>query len=935
LKKINKHGDVGKYNPSSGCCSPPSNIPRRDFIKFSALGLAASAIPFSSIELVSKTQSNHLIPADKMLSAEWIKSLTDRGSAEVYSSLKDELKYIGMPIGGVCSGQLYISGDGRLWLWNIFQSNYTREGPENPNAPDKGKRWRLDQFTFGGLYSNPRTSSEENNLFQVKNGFSLQYKSEDQTGVLSLDKQGFEDITFRGEYPVAKISYKNTAVPVTVKLTAYSPFIPLNVKDSAIPATVLSYEVTNTSDKDVSVDIGGWLENRVCPELEDVAFTRTNEVISDKGRTTVFMSASGDGLSERKGYGDMAISILGNDTNHHSNSSVLGNSLKSAVFETKKITTSRSNGNESLVGSLSTSFELKLGESKTVTFLVSWYFPYYNEQNKGDEMGIITDFDSLKRYYASFYASSNDVASYVSNEFERLSKTTLTWNETWYDSTLPYWLLDRSFISLDCLATQTSHLFDNNRFWGWEGVECCEGTCTHVWQYAQGLARIFPSIERDLRENIEYGLCFKNGVIDHRAEYGAGYAIDGQLGTIIRVYREHQMSSDATFLRNIWKRVKESMQLVIDQDQDGDGLIEGEQPHTLDARWFGPMGWISGMYLAALKVCEEMALEMGDHKFAKTCSTYLSIGQKSYVDKLFNGEYFIHLPPDYNSINTNKGCHIDQVLGQSMAYQVNVPDVLPKKETRSALQSLWKYNFAPDAGQYAIDHTTIKGARLYAMPGEAGLLMTTWPIEGDDKAVPRMAERPDDKEFWLGPGGYFDECMNGFEYQVSSHMVWEGMLTEGLSIMKAVHERYNGAKRNPYDEIECSSHYSRSMASYGTHLAACGFSYHGPKGELGFAPKIKPEDFKGAFTTADGWGSFAQKIENGNHNGSILLNYGQLLLKNFNIELSTNTTLNNVLVYLGDTNIPLDFEVKGSRLNMKFKSDVIIKMNEKLRFEVA
>lgn len=114
------------------------------------------------------------------------------------------------------------------------------------------------------------------------------------------------------------------------------------------------------------------------------------------------------------------------------------------------------------------------------------------------------------------------------------------------------------------------------------------------------------------------------------------------------------------------------------------------------------------------------------------------------------------------------------MLGQSFAYQVNLPDVLPSKETRSALKSLWKYNFAPDAGQYALDHKEIKGERIYAMPGEAGLLMTTWPFGGDGKAVPGMTERKDDKIYWIGPGGYFDETMNGYEYQVASHMVWEG-----------------------------------------------------------------------------------------------------------------------------------------------------------------
>ena len=919
MKKLIRHCE-----PNTECCTPTSNIPRREFLELSTLGTVLLAIPFSGCDFVSQTPAGHLIPADKRLSPEWIKSLTERGVKEVYSSSKDELKYIGMPIGGICSGQLYISGDGRLWLWDIFQSNYNREPQANPDHPDELKRWRIDQFTMGGLYPKPRTSSEENNLYQVKNGFSIQYQQGDQTKTVTIDNQGFEDITFRGEYPIAKIAYKDKRIPVAVNLTAYSPFIPLNVKDSGIPATVLSYEITNTGDEELNVSIGGWLENRVCPEVKNVLGIRKNTVISDSSKTTVFMTATSDGLSDKKGYGDMAISLLGNQTLHNASTQINREYLKTGVFENIEIRQAESKIDESLVGGVSTLVSLKPNESKTVTFLVSWYFPHYNEQGQvGGQMNAIRDFETLKRHYATDYANANDVADYIANEFNRLSEITLAWNKTWYDSTLPYWLLDRSFISLDCLASQTSHLFDNGRFWGWEGVDCCEGTCSHVWQYAQGIAHIFPSLERNLRESVDYGIAYSStGSISFRGETfdkytGGSFAIDGQLGTIIRVYREHQMSIDDAFLTRIWDKVKQSMQFIIDQDEDGDGLLEGKQPHTLDAAWFGPMGWISGMYLAALRASEQMALEMGDIEFASTCSKIMPQGKKNMIEKLFNDEYFIHIPPDYKNINTNKGCHIDQVLGQSFAYQVNLPNVLPSKETRSALKALWKYNFAPDAGQYALDHKEIKGDRLYVMPGEAGLVMTTWPLGGVENAVPGMAERPDDKEHWIGPGGYFDECMNGFEYQVASHMVYEGMLTEGLSIMKAVHERYNGSKRNPYDEIECSSHYARSMASYGVYLAACGFSYHGPKGELGFAPKIHPEDFKCAFTTAESWGTFIQKISNEGQENMLKIEYGKLKLKSFSI--IPKHTVKELKITVNNTFIDSIGNYKDGKYKISFK----------------
>ncbi len=903
------------------------NSSRRNFIKTLAFGTGALSLPIIPLlpGCVRVSKKGHLIPVDKQLSAEWMKSLTERGQAEIYTSKRDELKYIGMPVGGICTGQLYISGDGKLWLWDIFQSNYEREGPAEE------KKWRLDQFSMGGLYQKPRTSSKENNRFQVESGFAIRYKNGGQEKYYPLNKKGFDNISFRGEYPLAKISYKQDELPFTVKLKAYSPFIPLNVKESGIPATVMSYQISNEGKEDINLDVGGWLENKVCPQVADVDFRRTNKVFKSKNKTTIFMTAAGAGLSARKGFGNMAISLIGDAANHKATARLDSDDYESGVFAENGAAKADFKVSQAAIGGISISLNLLPGESKTLTFLVSWYFPYYNEHpTDGSQMGAIEGLDKMKRYYANFYSDANDVASFLANDFDRLSNTTLQWNRTWYDSTLPYWLLDRSFISMDCLASQTSHLFDNGRFWGWEGVDCCPGTCTHVWQYAQGMARIFPSIERDLRSRVDYGISYDKGLIHYRGENGKAYAVDGQLGTIIRVFREHKMTTDNNFLAEIWPRVKQSMQYIIDQDENKDGLLEGKQPHTLDAAWFGPMGWISGMYLAALKACEQMAIELNDKEFALTCTSILNKGPKNFVEKLFNGEYFIHLAPDYNSINTNEGCHIDQVLGQSFAHQVNLPEVLPQKETKKALESLWKYNFAPDAGRYAEEHTIIKGERVYAMPGESGLLMTTWPYGGDEKAVPGMAERPNDKEHWIGPGGYFDECMNGFEYQVASHMVWENMLTEGLSIMKAVHERYNGAKRNPYDEVECSSHYARSMAAYGIFIAVCGFEYHGPKGVLGFSPKISPDNFKAPFVTAESWGSFTQKMLNGNQVAEIELLYGKLELNEFSVDQLKGFITSKVAVFIDGNSVRATLHKVCSKCTVVFDEKTILKSGQQM-----
>ena len=198
----------------------------------------------------------------------------------------------------------------------------------------------------------------------------------------------------------------------------------------------------------------------------------------------------------------------------------------------------------------------------------------------------------------------------------RLERETRLWHQTWYDSTLPYWFLDRTFANASILATSTCHRFRNGRFYGWEGVGCCAGTCTHVWHYAHAVARLFPELERILREQVDYapgiGYDPKTGIISHRAEEPVGPAVDGQAGNILRAYREHQMSADPAFLKRLWPRVKASLEYLIRHDPNSDGLLEGAQHNTLDAEWFGKVPWLSSLYIAALAAGEAMARELGD-----------------------------------------------------------------------------------------------------------------------------------------------------------------------------------------------------------------------------------------------------------------------------------------------------------------------------------
>jgi len=385
------------------------------------------------------------------------------------------------------------------------------------------------------------------------------------------------------------------------------------------------------------------------------------------------------------------------------------------------------------------------------------------------------------------------------------------------------------------------------------------------------------------------------------------------------------MSTDSEFLKRIWPGVKKATQWLIVQDGNGDGLIEGAQHNTLDTDWFGASAWLSGLYQSALQAAASMADEMQDEEFAKTCRAITTIGKGKLVSELFNGEYFQNKidPAHLDAINSGSGCLIDQVSGQTWARQVGLPRIFPEKETQSALKALWRYNFAPDAGSYLKSN---QYGRCYATVGESGLLICTFPK--DDWKFENAKGK--------GPGwaaGYFNECQNGYEHQAAGGMIWEGLVQEGLAVERAIHDRYSASKRNPYNEIECGDHYGRATASYGVFLAACGYEYNGPKKHLGFAPKIHPEKFKAAFTSAEGWGSFSQNIVHGKTEASLILKHGKLALQSFS--LGSKEPITKAVVTLNGKPVESSVSMNSDKAVVTFAKEVILSANDELSIHLT
>jgi uncharacterized protein (DUF608 family) len=889
--------------------SPNDGMDRRTFVRMAGLGAAASLAGTRRLfaDDYDSPLFHSLVPADKGLSAAWLNSLSARGEPEIYRG--GELKYVGMPVGGLCAGLVYLGGDGKPWLWDIFNRNTT------------GKQVTYGGRTFGNrdgaTYVEPLIPRSP-----LAHGVAIKFKTREKSETRTLDQDGgWPEITFQGNYPLATVTYRDPAAPVEVKLQAFSPFIPLNFDDSSLPATVLRYTVTNTGNQSADFELDAWLENVVLAMSSPTeSVTRQNQAFKDANGMGMLLTGKiieakpavpPDNASSQKGHapvppdkrhdaGTMAIYLMGTGPGISSTPQL----PEDAVL--------KSHENRPIAGVRKT-FTLAPDESATVTVILSWHFPNVDP--------VINGPDTIHSYAVRF-PDAGAVARYVASNYQRLSGDTMAWIATWNDSTLPHWFLFRAFSNTCNLATTTSYRFANGQFWAWEGIYSCEGTCTHVWGYTQAMGRIFPELERALREKTDYAFAQNpnDGTINFRGTH-SGFAADGQACIILRTYRDHLMSADDAFLKALWPRVRLAMDRLIRQVNDK-GLLDGPQHNTLDTAWYGEVAWISGLYLAALRASEEMAKVCADGDYAGKCRQLFDKGSASLVPELFNGEYFYNKvdPKHLDAINSGTGCEIDQVMGQSWAWQVGLGRIFPKAETVAALKALWRYNFAPDAGRY---HQTMKVGRWYAMPGEAGLLICTFPKPDWDFT----------KASGKGPAWaalYFNECQSGYEHEVASNMIAEGLVTEGLGVFRAIHDRYSAAKRNPYNEIECGDHYSRAMASYGNFISICGFKYDGPAQSIGFAPRLTAEDFKAAFTSARGWGSFAQKIEGGGMSASLDLKWGKLRVRTLSLEPPAGVAANAVAVTVSGRAVKAALARQGTQILIALAETAEITAGEKL-----
>jgi len=831
---------------------------------------------------------------------------------------------VAFPLGGIGTGTVSLGGRGNLRDWEIF------------NRPDKGVNL---PFTFFALHFQQEGRSP---VVRVLEGaLTPPFTGADgyrRTEVPGLPRM--EKAVFHGEYPFAWIDMEDSHLPLQITMEAFNPFIPLNPEDSGIPGAVIRFKVRNLSAKPVRITIAGSVLNPIgfdgkgtIDGTDNALFGQNlNEIRRGPALSGLFMSSQRV-KPAAAAYGTMALATP------WKNLTYLSHWVRGDWWDDLQIfwddfvadgrlkdldEKSPSPENRTDIGTLGLVAEIEPFGEVTLPFILSWSFP-----NFLDDFDIVREQRGkiFKNHYAERFADAWASAEYLQSNLGRLESESRRFHDVFFASTLPPYILDAASSQASIARTMTCFWLEGGQFFAFEGCNdksgCCPLNCAHVWNYEQSVAFLFPSLERFMREVDFLSNTKDNGEMVFRTSlplWSGVYwkfrpAADGSLGRIINLYRDWQLSGDLAFLKKVWPKAKKVLEYTwLAWDVDKDGLIEGEQHNTYDIEFYGPNSMIGTFYLGALLAGSRMAEAVGDADAAKTYKAIFEKGRAKFDQLLWNGEYYVQ---KYDQVMEKKyqygdGCLSDQMLGQWLAQVAGLGRFLPEDRLKTTLGSVFKYNFMPDFREFS------NGQRTYALNDERGLVLCTWP-KGGRPPLPFV---------------YSDEVWTGIEYHVASHLIYEGLVDEGLTVAKAVRDRYDGLKRNPWDEIECGHHYARAMSSWGLILALSGFSYSGPEATMGFAPKVYADDFRIFWSTGSGWGNYSQKSAGGkSQSAEVEIVQGGLSLREFRLALPDSVKAKSpasIKAEAAGKAVKASFVMDGRTVRVKFDAPVALKAGDKL-----
>jgi uncharacterized protein (DUF608 family) len=795
------------------------------------------------------------------------------------------LDRIAFPIGGIGAGMFCLEGTGAISHMSV------RNRPEVFNEPSMFAAISVRGYENG-------TKVLEGQVPEWKH-FGQPNSGNGSSGA-TYGLPRFENCSFLARFPFATIELNDNDIPLDVQIKGWSPFIPTDADNSSLPAGALEYTFKNIGNSKVEAVFsynsrnfmkqnGGKASVRPIAGGFILSEEGTKENPEKKGDFAIFTNEPGtivDHCWFRGGWWD-PLTITWNTI-------LKGKTRNSPPSEV-----------DAPGASLYVPISVNPGETKTIRLMIVWYVPDTNlkygqdstepDEEKCDDPACSCHDPFYRPWYSGKFANINEIANYWKTNYTDLLDKSELFSNAFYSTSLPPEVIEAIAANLTIIKSPTCLRQRDGKLWSWEGCGdnsgCCAGSCEHVWNYAQAIPHLFPKLERTLRET-EFGpnqdkeghQTFRAALPIRPVATTFYAAADGQLGGIMKMYRDWRIGGDTDWLKKMYPKVVESMDYTIKTwDPRLTGTLEEPHHNTYDIEFWGPDGMCTSFYLGALKAISEMGSYIGQD-VEKYKSLYAK-GKLAIENDLFNGEYFYQkikwtglnatdpvtaskgswsseysedaiklLQAEGPKYQYGTGCLSDGILGSWIGEVCGLKNVVDSVKVTSHLNSVYKYNFKKDL----IDHSNPQRPS-YALGNEGGLLLCTWP-KGGKLSLPFV---------------YCDEVWTGFEYQAASHLMMMGEVEKGLDIVRTARDRYDGRVRNPFDEYECGHWYARALSSYALLQGLTGVRYDALTQTIYIDSRIG--DFTSFISTATGFGNISLK------NGKPLLNvaYGEITVKDY------------------------------------------------------
>jgi non-lysosomal glucosylceramidase len=894
-----------------------SGSKRRTFLKQAALGVAAGSAAGQAPPAVPGAAAPTRAAAAARIA--FPRVFTGR-----------QLAMIAFPLGGVGAGSISLGGRGQLRDWEMI------------NRSDKGN---APSYAFPAVWAR---SGERAAVARVLEARYLP-PYEGSSGLGTRSAPGLSRLAsakFTGAYPLARIDFEDPDLPVRIALEAFSPFIPLDADASGLPVAVLRYHVKNPGRAPARVSIAWSVENPVQAARRGERDTRRNEYRAAPPLRGLLMTNPGLAKDDVF-WGSFALAYLGGEETEvtHLSGWPKGRWWNSPLLFWDDFTADGVLGPEptepGAVAALCATRTVAPGAEAEFPFLLAWHFPNRTPERCGWHAPKGHEKDVIGNWYATRFADAWAAADFAARNVKTLEQRTRVFAAAFRESSLPPEIKDAASANLSTLAATTCFRTADGEFHGFEGVNdhggCCHGNCTHVWNYETATAHVFPSLARSLRKAAFGYSMDENGAMHFRQSLPDGYdrsgfaAADGQMGQILHAYLDWTLSGDRAWLAEMWPKIRKAIAFAWVKggwDADRDGVMEGVQHNTYDVEFYGPNPLCGIYYLAALRACEEMAREVGDNGNAAEYRRLFESG-RAWIDKnLFNGDYYVQQiqprrkeeiapvlvssmgadDPQHPEYQMGDGCLADQLLGQLLADACGLGPVVDEAHARRALASIWRYNHKNSMAR----HDNVE--RTYVLNDEAAIIVCDY----GKGARPRI------------PFPYFAEAWTGLEYVAASGMLYAGMLREGRQGFAQARARYDGERRNPWDEAECGHHYARAMSSWSGVLALSGFRYHGGQRKVTVLPPAPGARFQCFWMCGTGWGGFTREESAGLGRLTLSVNEGKIALRA--VEWAAAGA--KATARLGVSALRPSFRREGERVLIEFPESFEVNPGKELVIEV-